>query len=612
MTDSQQLLAEYASNGSEGAFRELVSRYVHFVYSMALRLVDGDVPLAEDVTQMVFISLARKGRTLSRGVMLGGWLHQHTYHVATRAVRDERRRQAREREAVEMNMLPDHSEAHWRHLSPILDEAITQLGSEDRAAILLRFFEQRDFRSVGEALGSKEDAARMRVNRALEKLQLLLKERGVALSVTALGSALTAESITAAPAGLALAASSAALANAAGSGGTLAFLKFMATTKLKLGLTTFILGSAAITVGILHHRQAGLRDENQSLRDQLAQLQAVNTGLSNRLPRAKTPPAPRLPAPLLSPAAGTPLPAELMPSTNLYALLTNKTSRLTMAQIAPYLEANRRNAASLLAGFRTTGDLTLLEEAMRKYPNDPRVSFEAALRRETLPADRRQWLDTLKTSDPDNPLANYLSAADYFKAGLTDLAVQDLSAAAGKARFQDYSLDRAQADEEAYRAAGYPVAEAKTVAISHLLLPHLVEVRQLSASMVDLANSYRKTGDDTSAQAVLQTAVDLGRHYSEAAPGENLITQLVGVSVERMALNAMDPGSPYGSNGQTVQDRIQQLVQQKSAIKQLTTQADPLWPTLTEQDWISYHSRSMVFGEEAALRWMVGKYGRKL
>src|SRR5689334_19014168 len=98
MTENQKLLAEYATNGSEAAFGELVARYVNFVYSTARRLVGGHAHLAEDVTQTVFINLAKKGRTLSSGVLLGGWLHQHTYHVATKAVRDERRRQFRERE----------------------------------------------------------------------------------------------------------------------------------------------------------------------------------------------------------------------------------------------------------------------------------------------------------------------------------------------------------------------------------------------------------------------------------------------------------------------------------------------------------------------------------
>src|SRR5207244_3363813 len=117
---------------------------------------------------------------------------------------------------------------------PALDEAILQLNTDDRKAILLRFFEQQDFRSVGEALGSNEDAARMRVTRALEKLHSLLKHRGVTLSATALGATLAAEAVTAAPAGLAVAVSSAAVTAAvAGTGTKLTFLKIMAMTKLK-------------------------------------------------------------------------------------------------------------------------------------------------------------------------------------------------------------------------------------------------------------------------------------------------------------------------------------------------------------------------------------------
>src|ERR1019366_1334568 len=108
--------------------------------------------------------------------------------------------------------LQDDSAANWRQLAPILDEAITQLSTEDRTVILLRFFEQHDFRSVGEALGSNEDAARMRVNRALEKLHSLLKHRGVILSVAALGTILTAKAVTAAPIGLAVTISGVALA----------------------------------------------------------------------------------------------------------------------------------------------------------------------------------------------------------------------------------------------------------------------------------------------------------------------------------------------------------------------------------------------------------------
>ena len=292
--DTQQLLAEYAANGSETAFRELVTRYINFVYSVALRLVAGDTQLAEDVTQTVFIALARKGSTLSKAVMLGGWLHQHTYHVATRAVRVERRRQSREREAVEMNTLQDDSGANWRQVVPILDEAITQLGSEDRAAILLRFFEQHDFRAVGEALRSNEDAARMRVNRALEKLHSLLKHRGVTLSVAALGTVLTAEAVTAAPVGLAVTMSSVALAGAvAGTGITLPFLKAMTMTKSQVGIFGTILAASLLTLLLVQHRDPiKPREENQPLHQQPATVGGGETTASSPTEQAPAVPPP--------------------------------------------------------------------------------------------------------------------------------------------------------------------------------------------------------------------------------------------------------------------------------------------------------------------------------
>jgi len=289
MTESQQLLADYAKNGSEAAFRELVARYINFVYSTALRLVGGDTQLAEDVTQVVFIGLARKARSLSGEVMLGGWLHQHTFHVATKSVRAERRRQSRESEAAQMNAQSD--DPGLRHVAPLLDEAITQLDRDDRTAILLRFFEQRDFRSVGVALGSNEDAARMRVNRALEKLHSILKRRGVALSVGALGTALTVEAVTAAPAGLAMSVAGTALASVSiGGGVSVTLLKLMTLTKLQAGIISAIAVAGVIApITIQHQAQMKLRAKDAALQqqnEQLASLASENSRLSNQLAQA--------------------------------------------------------------------------------------------------------------------------------------------------------------------------------------------------------------------------------------------------------------------------------------------------------------------------------------
>lgn len=273
MTDTRQLLAAYVASGSETAFRDLVVSYVDLVYSAAIRLVNGDAHLAEDVAQTVFADLAKLARTLPRDVMLGGWLHRHTCFVASKVLRTERRRQERERQAVAMNALEDHSAANLATLTPVLDEAVNQLSAEDRAAILLRFFEQKDFRAVGESLGSTEEAARKRVDRALEKLQGLLKVRGVTLSGTALASVLAAHSVSAAPVGFAVAASSFALASAAtGAGTTLTILEIMSMTKLKVAVITAVVAAGVAIPWVMQHQaQTKLTEANEALRQQQQQ-----------------------------------------------------------------------------------------------------------------------------------------------------------------------------------------------------------------------------------------------------------------------------------------------------------------------------------------------------
>src|SRR6185369_1487841 len=212
---------------------------------------------------------------------------------------------------------------------------------------------------------------------------------------------------------------------------------------------------------------------------------------------------------------------------------------------------------------------------------------------------------------PQNALADYLSATDHFKAGRSDQAVQDLIAASGKSQFQDYTLERVQDDEEAYRAAGYSVAEAKAIPATQLLLPQLAQMKELSQNLNELAKSYRQAGDESSAQAVLRMAASLGQRYSIVSPGEPEISQLVGIAMERIALNGMDANSPYGNDGRTVKDRLDQLTQQNAEIRRLAQQTEALQSRMTEQDWISYKDRWRNFGEEAAGRWLINKYGQK-
>ena len=227
MMDDEQLLGAYARERSESAFGELVARHIDFVYSTALRVVNGDSHLAQDVAQTVFIHLARKAGSLPDDVALPGWLHRLTCYTATKAVRAERRRQSREQTAMEMRALDDNTRPEWEQVAPYLDESLNRLNSADRDALVLRFLKQQDLRAVGVALGISDDAAQKRVDRALEKLHVLLKHRGATLSAAALGTALATEAVTAAPAGLAASVAGAALASAAAGGFGVGLLKYL-------------------------------------------------------------------------------------------------------------------------------------------------------------------------------------------------------------------------------------------------------------------------------------------------------------------------------------------------------------------------------------------------
>ena len=295
MTADAQLLRQYSEAGSEDAFAELVRRYLPLVYSAALRQVRGDEPLAKDVAQTVFIDLARKAASLVGRELLAGWLYASTRLAASNAIRMDHRRQFREQKAVAMqeSVTQPVVEQDRGDLRLVLDEAMTELGPEDRNAVLLRFFQDKDLKEVGTALGISEDAARMRVKRSLEKLHPLLVNRGVTLSVAALSTALVTDAVAAVPPGLAASIAATALTSAAaGTGTTLTILKVLTMSKLKIGMiSALVIGGVATPLVIQHASQVKLREENQSLRQQmpgLSALAAENERLSNLLAQAKS------------------------------------------------------------------------------------------------------------------------------------------------------------------------------------------------------------------------------------------------------------------------------------------------------------------------------------
>ncbi|MEY2409376.1 MAG: hypothetical protein QOF48_2046 [Verrucomicrobiota bacterium] len=244
------LLGEYVAQGSEDAFRQLVERHVNLVYSVASRR-DCPSQEAEEITQAVFIILARKAALLPPGTVLAGWLYQTARLTAANAVRSRHRRIRREQEA-HMHLSSDtpSSDDDWRTVAPLLDDAVGVLKEKDRDAVVLRFFENKSMAEVGRILGITEGAAKMRVSRALEKLRNNLARKGVGLSTTAIAATLAVHSIEAAPASVSLAAAAHASAPASTLDLVNTTLHIMSSTKIKIllgALIVLLLGSIAVT-----------------------------------------------------------------------------------------------------------------------------------------------------------------------------------------------------------------------------------------------------------------------------------------------------------------------------------------------------------------------------
>src|SRR5436190_9042054 len=225
MNDDTALVQEFAATQSERAFETLVARHVHLVHSAALRRT-GDAHLAEEITQAVFIIFARKAGSLGKKTVLSSWLWRTTQFAAADALKTQRRRQQREQEAyMQSTQENSQSDTAWTEFSPMLDEAMLKLGWTDRSALVLRYFENKTVREVGDALGLPVRTAQKRVVRALEKLRRIFEKRGVTSTTTLIAEAISMNSVQ--PASAALIRSVGAVAIAQGSMATESTLVLM-------------------------------------------------------------------------------------------------------------------------------------------------------------------------------------------------------------------------------------------------------------------------------------------------------------------------------------------------------------------------------------------------
>jgi len=268
MNDDLELLQDYARHDSEKAFAALVARHINLVHSVALSQV-RDPLLAEEVTQAVFIVLARKAGTLGPKTVLSGWLCRTAQYVSADALKIRLRRQHREQEAYRQSLMnePESTSEAWRQIEPLLGAALAGLGEKDHDAIVLRYFEDRDFRDVGRKLGASEDAAKVRVSRALEKLRKFFARRGLTFSAATIAGAMLANPVQAAPSGLAATVTAGAVAKGVSVSSLVltlvkGALKIMAWTKAKTAIvvgTGMLLAAGTTTLAVKevsHYRQA--------------------------------------------------------------------------------------------------------------------------------------------------------------------------------------------------------------------------------------------------------------------------------------------------------------------------------------------------------------------
>ena len=274
------LLRQFACEHSQDAFTSLVQRHVNLVYSAALRQVRSP-QLAEEVAQSVFADLAHNAEKLAGNPgdppVLTAWLYSVTHRTAVDVIRKESRRQLREQIAYEMNAM-NADAADWNQIEPLLDDAMAALDETDRTALLLRFFENKSLRDVGQQLRVTDDTAQKRVSRAVDRLREFFAQRGVTIGAGGLVVVVSANAVQAVPAGLVATISSTALAGTA----VVAATSTAIVTKT-IAMTTLQKTLVAATVAIL--AGAGIYEARQAaqLRDQLQVLQVQQAPLATQV-----------------------------------------------------------------------------------------------------------------------------------------------------------------------------------------------------------------------------------------------------------------------------------------------------------------------------------------
>lgn len=579
MLSDLQHLQRYATTGDAHAFRELVQAHGAMVHATALR-VTRDAAAAQDVAQETFLELARKAGGITQSV--AAWLHRVAWNRACDAVRRETTRK-RVEDAMAEAWHTDH-EATWPDIEPHVDDALNELPQDLREVLVLYFLEGRTQAEVARHLGKNQATVSRAIERGIKVMRESLRARGV-IAGAGLAALFAAQPTQAMPATLTaslgkLSVSGVGLPAAA----TVSSSTLLTTTLITMTSTTKILlvATAAVSIPI------GMWLGRPQVTQPIPKTSVIPT-------RVKSPTVPTPKVPPLPQAKATPTTAPGLAEGPLSQLFkeNGKLLKLSPAQLTAYLSKNKRSAESLLAAMRLSGDITFLRAAAQRYPNDPVVQTEMALR-SGVATERRRAIDAMKALDPDNALGNHLSALDHFRNGRMEEAYNDLVAAAGKTRFDDHALQAQQSAEEAYLAAGFSPVQAKAAAMIGLQRRQIEPMRDLSKQLTNLHQAYTAASDADSAESVRQMGEALGRQMQSSA--SYLIDELVGINIENQFLPASDGGV-----------RQQELQQRVNAIR--TLGSSPQWQTLMEgrdtAEITLYLDRLKLYGEAATIQWLM-------
>jgi hypothetical protein len=274
-------------------------------------------------------------------------------------------------------------------------------------------------------------------------------------------------------------------------------------------------------------------------------------------------------------------------------------------QAEAYAKQHQRRPEALLAAAQSSGKRAFLREAMAKYPHDKRVAMAAVFQSGSSeakggPQERRRWLEAFKSAAPDNALAFYLSAREHFKTGQPTLAEKDIQSAANKP-IRDYAIELIDHASDAYLSAGYSEAEAISLGMGSLIMPHFSQLKDLGSELGKRAGHYRESGDTAASGRMLKAALRIGVEL-DATNSLTLLQNLVGLAIQSKAFEEMDPGASVGNSSRTVQAEMDRVAERRADVRALARFFDGLFRQMSDKEIGRHFNLQKRMGEEAADR----------